>query len=67
MFSGMIAPEKPPLRIAYRTCSTFSLRMLKFGPFVRTRFLMLVAEPCAPTTDSVWQPEQWSRNSTAPR
>ena len=61
MFSGMIAPEKPPLRIAYSTCSTFSLRKLKFGPFVRTRFLMLVAEPSAPTTDSVWQPEQWSQ------
>ena len=41
--------------------------MLKFGPFVLTRLAMLVAEPCAPTTDSVWQPEQWSRNSTAPR
>jgi len=41
--------------------------MLKLGPFVRTRFLMFVAEPCAPTTDSVWQPEQWLRNSTAPR
>src|ERR1700722_820996 len=41
--------------------------MLKFGPAVLTRFLMLLAEPCAPTTPSVWQPEQWSRNRTAPR
>jgi hypothetical protein len=24
-------------------------------------------DPSAPTADSVWQPEQWSRNSTAPR
>ena len=30
----MIAPEKPPLRIAKRTCSTVSVRKLKFGPFV---------------------------------
>ena len=44
----------------------FSLRMLKFGPLVLTRLEMLVAEPSAPTTASVWQPEQWSRNRTAP-
>ena len=67
MFSGMIAPEKPPLWIAYITCAWFSLRKLKFGPFVRRRSLMLVAEPSAPTVDSVWQPEQWSRKITAPR
>src|SRR6185437_6612762 len=41
--------------------------MLKFGPLVGMRLAMLVAEPWAPTTLSVWQPEQWSRKSTAPR
>ena len=33
---------------------------------MRKRFCTDVAEPSAPTSDSVWQPEQWSRNSTAP-
>ena len=36
MFAGMIAPEKPPLRIANSTSSRFSLRTLKFGPLVRS-------------------------------
>ena len=53
MFCGMIAPEKPPLRSAYSTCSTFSLRKLKFGPLVFTRLGIEVADPWAPTTDSV--------------
>ena len=36
MFAGMIAPEKPPLRIAKSTSSRLSLRTLKFGPLVRS-------------------------------
>ena len=62
----MICPEKPPFSIAYITFVTVSGRKLKFGPFVRTRFCTELADPSAPTTDSVWHPEQWSRNSTAP-
>src|ERR1700752_424132 len=40
--------------------------MLKFGPLLGRRLVITVAEPWAPTTDSVWQREQRSRNSTAP-
>ena len=36
MFAGMMAPEKPPLRIAKSTSSRLSLRTLKFGPLVRS-------------------------------
>ena len=46
MFSGMIAPENPPLRIAYRIWSTRSLRTLKFGASVRSLSRTLVDEPC---------------------
>ena len=43
MFWGMIAPEKPPLRIAKRTSSALSSRWSRFGPWLRSaRF----AEPC---------------------
>src|SRR5262245_63228520 len=66
MFSGMIAPENPPLRIAKRTLSWVSWRVLKFGPSTRSRSRTLFVVPCAPTTSSVWQPEQRSENSCAP-
>ena len=36
MFAGMIAPEKPPLRIAKSASSRSTLRTLKFGPLVRS-------------------------------
>src|SRR3954469_6142993 len=68
MFDGMIAPEKPPLRIANRTSGFFSLRTLKFGPFVRSPPLIsrLDLEPDVAAASRVWQPEQRRVNSTAP-
>ena len=36
MFAGMIAPEKPPLRMANSTSSVATLRVSKFGPLVRS-------------------------------
>ena len=64
MFWGMIAPEKPPLRIANRTSSKLSLRWSRFGPCWRSDRL---AEPWVPAGVRVWQPEQRSENRTAPR
>src|SRR4051812_20301146 len=68
MFAGMIAPEKPPLRIANSTSSRLSLRTLKFGPSVRSPPLTLPGgfEPNASAASSEWQPEQRSLKSTAP-
>src|SRR4051794_6931846 len=68
MFAGMIAPEKPPLRIAYRTSWRVSLRTLKFGPSVRSPPWTLPGgfEPKASAASSEWHPAQRSRNSTAP-
>ena len=46
MFWGMIAPEKPPFSIAYRTRVTGrSQRTSKFGPLMISRVRTLVAEP----------------------
>src|SRR3954451_13414363 len=69
MFAGMIAPEKPPLRIANSTSSRLSLRTLKFGPSVRSPPLTLPSgfDPYASAASSVWQPEQRSLKSSAPR
>src|SRR3954452_1232674 len=68
MFAGMIAPEKPPLRIANSTSSRDSLRTLKFGPSVRSPPLTLPGgfEPNASADESEWQPAQRSLNSCAP-
>ena len=63
MFWGMIAPEKPPLRIAKITSSTVSVRWSKSGPC--TRWLRL-ALPWVPAAESVWQPEQRSAKISAP-
>ena len=62
MFAGMIPPEKPPLRIAKSTSSLFSLRTLKFGPFVRSPPCSCPSgfEPYALAASKVWQPEQRS-------
>src|SRR4051812_605581 len=57
MFWGMIAPENPPLRMAYRTRSLSSQRTEKFGPSLRSRVRTLAAEPCVPAALNVWQPE----------
>src|SRR3954464_15554983 len=67
--AGMIAPEKPPLRIANRTSSFFSLRTLKFGPFVRSPPLIsrLDLEPDVAAASSVWQPPQRWLKRSAPR
>ena len=47
MFWGMIAPEKPPFWIAYRTRVTGrSQRTSKLGPFVISRVRTFVADPC---------------------
>src|SRR5215212_4362027 len=64
----MIAPEKPPLRMANTASSFFSWRVLKFGPFVRSppRISRLDFDPVAAAESSVWQPEQRRLNSTAP-
>src|SRR3954452_7354483 len=69
MFAGMIAPEKPPLRIANSTSSRDSLRTLKFGPSVRSPPLTFPGgfDPNASAEESEWQPEQRSLNSWAPR
>jgi hypothetical protein len=66
-FCGIGDDEKPPLRIAYSTLSTSSLRSSKFGPSLRSREPTSVADPSAPATVSVWQPAQFSLKSTAPR
>src|SRR3954451_5095223 len=68
MFAGMIAPEKPPLRIANRTSFFFSALTLKFGPLVRSPPLIsrLDFEPDVAAASSVWQPEQRKLKSTAP-
>ena len=57
MFWGMIAPEKPPLRIAKITSSTVSVRWSRLGPCSRSLRLAL---PSVPAGVSVWQPEQRS-------
>src|SRR3954447_20017402 len=68
MFAGMIAPEKPPLRIANRTSCFCSLRTLKFGPLVRSPPLIsrFDLEPEVAAASRVWQPQQRRLNSTAP-
>src|SRR4051812_24122437 len=68
MFAGMIAPEKPPLRIAKRTSCFCSLRTLKFGPFVRSPPLIsrFDFDPKVAAASSVWQPEQRRLKRTAP-
>ena len=70
MFAGMIAPEKPPLRMANKTSSIDSLRTLKFGPSVRSACPTLLApagrEPRVPAASRVWQPPQRSLKITAP-
>ena len=67
MFWGMIAPEKPPFWIAYRTRATGrSQRMSKFGPLLNCAVRTFAAEPCVAAKDSVWHPEQRWLNSTAP-
>src|SRR3954453_17754515 len=68
MLAGMIAPEKPPLRIAKRTSCFCSLRTLKLGPFVRSPPLIsrLDFEPDVAAASSVWQPEQRRLKSSAP-
>src|SRR3954470_5643981 len=68
MFAGMIAPEKPPLRIAKRTSCCCSLRTLKLGPFVRSPPLIsrLDFDPDVAAASSVWQPEQRMLKSSAP-
>src|SRR5215212_5083570 len=64
----MIAPEKPPLRIAYRMSSFFSLRTLKLGPLVRSPppLSLVGLDPCAPAELIVWQPLHRSANRSAP-
>ena len=59
-FAGMIAPEKPPFRIAKSTSSRLSLRWLKFGPFVRSPpwSWPVGFDPYAFAALKVWQPEQ---------
>src|SRR5689334_10731421 len=66
MFCGMIAPEKPPFWIAYRTRSTHSRRVSKFGPSVRSRVRTLAEEPIVAAALKVWQPAQRCWNSSAP-
>src|SRR6478735_1253128 len=46
---------------------TCSRRTLKFGPSVCSRWRTLSVVPWAPTTSSVWHPEQRWENSSAPR
>ncbi len=63
----MIAPEKPPFSIAYRTRVTGrSHLMLKFGPLLYSRVRTLDADPWVAAYESVWQPEQRCENTTAP-
>jgi len=61
-FTGMIAPEKPPLRIANSTSSIVSLRWSKFGPLVRSPPWSWPSgfEPYAFAALKVWHPEQRS-------
>src|SRR3954453_9454555 len=68
MLAGMIAPEKPPLRIAKRTSCFCSLRTLKLGPFVRSPPLIsrFDFDPDVAAASSVWQPEQRRLKSSAP-
>src|SRR5688572_28921642 len=68
MLAGMIAPEKPPMRIANSASSFATLRVLKFGPFVRSPPDTWPSglEPWEAAALSVWQPLQRSANSCAP-
>jgi hypothetical protein len=66
MFSGMIAPEKPPLAIAKRTSGTFSLRKSRFGPSTFSLSATFVDDPCVPAASSVWQAPQRAAKMTAP-
>jgi hypothetical protein len=50
MFWGMIAPEKPPLRIAKIASSYVSVRWSRLGPWVRRPRLPV---PCVPAALSV--------------
>src|SRR4051794_26253459 len=65
----MIAPEKPPLRIAKSTSSRLSLRTSKFGPLVRSPDATWPVgfDPRASAAAIVWQPPQRSWKSCAPR
>lgn len=66
-FWGMIAPEKPPFWIAYRTrAAGRSQRTLKLGPLFSCAVRMLDADPFVAAFESVWQPAQRWLNSTAP-
>lgn len=66
MFSGMIAPEKPPFSIANSMSGIFSMRVSKFGPSTFSLSVTFVAEPCVPAALSVWHAPQCETNSTAP-
>src|SRR3954451_12531300 len=68
MLAGMIAPEKPPLRIAKSTSSRFSLRTSKFGPLVRSPAATwpVGLDPRASAAPSVWHPPQRWWKSCAP-
>src|SRR4051794_26254952 len=68
MLAGMIAPEKPPLRMAKSTSSRFSLRTSKFGPLVRSPAATWPVgfDPRASAAEIVWQPPQRSWKSCAP-
>ena len=67
MFWGMIAPEKPPFSIAYRTrIAGRSQRTLKLGPLLNWAVNTLAAEPKVAAYDNEWHPAQRSWKSTAP-
>src|SRR4051794_11408769 len=68
MLAGITAPEKPPLRIAKSTACFCSLRVLKFGPLVRSPPLIsrLDFDPDVAAASKVWQPEQRMLKSSAP-
>src|SRR5204862_7636845 len=61
-FWGMIAPEKPPFRIAKSTSSFLSFRLLRFGPVGRSPRI----DPRVPAAFRVWHPAQRSAKSLAP-
>ena len=63
MFWGMMAPEKPPLRIAKRDVVVGYRALVEVRPLHAQR---PVGGPWVPAAVSVWQPEQRSANSTAP-
>ena len=67
MFCGMIAPEKPPFWIAYRTRATGrSQRTSKLGPLFNWAVRTFWADPWVAAYENVWHPEQRWLNSVAP-